>query len=310
MSSNRPPVWTKLERLSTELQSKANAWQSLDSLKPRTKNELQKITQSTHSISQPVSDIWYPKKKITNPLTPLVMNSCKPSHKLDSSKSSCKDNQQTTTDPEAVETTMATMQDHVDTEEEEEALFLEDGARVEAPARHTIQRTTATTKTTTILNLSNKPRKRRIHKAKNRSSALQHSFRRYQTRRKTSTLLSRMDSNNYPSIAFVSSQRWLSNSIQLNASTLATQNDSTQSNGTTSRQRGSTEISASRHYRSFPFSEYGLPVKFFHDPRTNKTKTDFGLSEDQQLYPMPAFQNGRNPSSQRNNGKKRLHMQE
>ncbi|KAG1486557.1 hypothetical protein G6F46_013418 [Rhizopus delemar] len=134
MSSNRPPVWTKLERLSTELQSKANAWQSLDSLKPRTKNELQKITQSTHSISQPVSDIWYPKKKITNPLTPLVMNSCKPSHKLDSSKSSCKDNQQTTTDPEAVETTMATMQDHVDTEEEEEALFLEDGARVEAPA--------------------------------------------------------------------------------------------------------------------------------------------------------------------------------
>ncbi|KAG1181129.1 hypothetical protein G6F36_010105 [Rhizopus arrhizus] len=88
---------------------------------------------------------------------PAMMNSCKPSHKLDSSKSSCKDNQQTTTDPEAVETTMATMQDHVDTEEEEEALFLEDGARVEAPARHTIQRTTATTKTTTILNLSNKP---------------------------------------------------------------------------------------------------------------------------------------------------------
>ncbi|EIE85470.1 hypothetical protein G6F47_010387 [Rhizopus delemar] len=95
MSSNRPSIWTKLEGLSTGQQSRANAWQSLDSLEPRTKNELQKLR-----------------------------NGCtQRPRKLDSSKSSCKDKQQTATDPEAVETTMATMEDHVDTEEEEEALF-------------------------------------------------------------------------------------------------------------------------------------------------------------------------------------------
>ncbi|KAG1032810.1 hypothetical protein G6F43_013685 [Rhizopus delemar] len=74
MSSNRPPVWTKLERLSTEQQSKANAWQSLDSLKPRTKNEFKKLRNRRTQYLQQVPDIWYPKKKITNPLMPLVMN--------------------------------------------------------------------------------------------------------------------------------------------------------------------------------------------------------------------------------------------
>lgn len=243
-SYNNHPTWTKLEQSFNEQPIKANAWPSLGSLKQRTKNVLHETTQSTLSTSPPVSDIKYPKKKIIKQQTPLVTNLCTPSATQDSNKTYKK--QRTIKIKEEEDSIiMGTVGNHVgDTEEEADLIFLREGA--------TIRR--RTTKTTTNHNSSFK--KRPIHRTRRRHTSLQYSSRRYKARRKTTTLLSPMDTDDYPSMATFSSQRRLPNSIQLNTTTLEDQTTSTQSHRTTSGQRGGAEISSSRHHSDFTLSNF------------------------------------------------------
>lgn len=140
---------------------------------------------------------------------------------------------------------MGTVGNHVgDTEEEADLIFLREGA--------TIRR--RTTKTTTNHNSSFK--KRPHHRTRRRHTSLQYSSRQYKARRKTTTLLSPMDTDDYPSMATFSSQRRLPNSIQLNTTTLEDQTTSTQSHRITSSQRGGAEISSSRHHSDFTLSNF------------------------------------------------------
>ena len=320
MSYNIQPTGKKLETLYKSQQSKANAWQYLDSLKLNTKKELQKTTPLTPSISHQASDTICQRKRITKRPMRSAMSSLtssiKPVGKEILSPNSPTAISNTPTEGEEMDTAeeIEEIQEvPVEDSEEDEVLFLDNTQVGTPPIRHpainTTITTTITTKTTPHLNSRFDFTTHHKNDHTYRQTALQHPFRWYQTRRTTTTILSTMKKDNFTSLATLSCTRGLQDTIQQNTATVENPTVTLEPNRTTSSKRGSPEVSKNRHHRNFTRSEYGLPIQFFQHSRTKQEETNFGLSKDQPIYSMPSLQNGGCTSLTRTDGEERLYVQ-
>lgn len=242
MSYNKQIHWTKLETYFKEQQNNQNAWQSLDSPKPRTKNVFQKITPLMPSISQPVSDIMYPRKRTSKQPMHSATNSWTASTKLDGNKKSSPNHlptTSTTTEIEAMEIIHEdTVGTHMDTKVigEDKTVFLSK-AKLGIPTtlRLTTTRTAPTTipapattsTTTTDNNVTNV-----ITPSTNCS--LYHPLRWYQTRWTPSILFSLLEDDYNTQVASFSGTTRLSDSISLTTTTLETETTTAEFTRTTS----------------------------------------------------------------------------
>lgn len=100
-----------------------------------------------------------------------------------------------------------------------------------------------------------------------------------------------METNDKTPMAIFSSQRWLSDSIQLNTSTLENQTHSIKKHRTIGYQRSSIEIFSGRHHQDSSIAEHRFPFKLLYYTRTKQKTADFRLSESQHLYSVSSSQN-------------------
>ncbi|KAG0820877.1 hypothetical protein G6F19_012227 [Rhizopus arrhizus] len=149
----------------------------------------------------------------------------------------------------------------------------------------------------------------------NRSSTLyseqqlQYSFRRYPTRGKTEQILQQLDQSHFSQVAIISYTRGVQNSIEFEPDSMEIEEDESKIRGPDSSRPSSRKIYDCRKNRDFTQSKQRLSVQLLHHSGSYQEKTDSGLQNDQQLYPVPSFQDGGSACSSRGNRKERFHMQ-
>ncbi|CEP14260.1 hypothetical protein [Parasitella parasitica] len=118
-----------------------------------------------------------------------------------------------------------------------------------------------------------------------------------------------MESNQHPSMAFISDTRGISYTIDKTTNTMENKNNQIECDRTVSCQRSSTEVSSSRNHGSFSDTKHRFSIQFLLNTRGDKTTTHFGLLSNQQIYSMSTFQDGRSSSIEGYYREKRLYLQ-
>lgn len=137
---------------------------------------------------------------------------------------------------------------------------------------------------------------------------LQHSQRWNSSRGQVTIFSSTMAENHITHLATINNTRRLPNTIIIQTSPLENTINEIESGGTERSERSRYQILKCGDNRSFTHSSNRLPFKLFYYPRKNQTQTDIRLSTNQQIHPVPPFQDGRGPGLERHYRAGRFHL--